>query len=75
MDIFDRATELEMAERERSLQQARAKAHHARITFSHCETCGAEIPLARQKALPGVRICVTCAQDEERLAKRFRRTG
>ncbi|NLA69296.1 MAG: DksA/TraR family C4-type zinc finger protein [Gammaproteobacteria bacterium] len=32
-----------------------------------CEECGARIPEARRKAVPGVRLCVTCqaARDEE----------
>ena len=25
-----------------------------------CEECGAEIPIARRKAIPGVRLCVIC---------------
>ena len=27
---------------------------------SHCEECGARIPEARRKAVPGVRLCVDC---------------
>lgn len=36
-------------------------------SLTHCEECGAAIPEARQKAVPGVRLCVTCQseQDEE----------
>jgi len=32
----------------------------------HCEECDAPIPEARRKAVPGVRLCVTCqaAHDE-----------
>jgi phage/conjugal plasmid C-4 type zinc finger TraR family protein len=32
-----------------------------------CEECDAEIPEARRKAIPGVRLCVTCqeARDQE----------
>ncbi|MFQ5660791.1 MAG: DksA/TraR family C4-type zinc finger protein [Gammaproteobacteria bacterium] len=26
----------------------------------HCEECGADIPDARRKTIPGVRLCVTC---------------
>ncbi len=35
--------------------------------LSHCEECGVEIPEARRKVMPGVRLCVTCqeAQDKE----------
>jgi phage/conjugal plasmid C-4 type zinc finger TraR family protein len=34
---------------------------------THCEECNAGIPEARRKAVPGVRLCVTCqaAQDAE----------
>ena len=34
-----------------------------------CEDCGAEIPEARRKALPGVRLCVKCQAKIERLEK------
>jgi phage/conjugal plasmid C-4 type zinc finger TraR family protein len=30
-----------------------------------CEACGEEIPLARRKALPGVRLCIACQQEQE----------
>ena len=35
-----------------------------------CEECGAPIPLARQQAVPGVRLCVACqeAADAEQQA-------
>jgi phage/conjugal plasmid C-4 type zinc finger TraR family protein len=26
----------------------------------HCTDCGAEIPVARREALPGVRLCISC---------------
>lgn len=34
--------------------------------LTHCEECGVEIPEARRKAVPGVRLCVDCqeAQDQ-----------
>ena len=28
----------------------------------HCEECDAPIPEARRKAVPGVRLCVTCQE-------------
>ncbi|EHJ49129.1 hypothetical protein DFW101_3129 [Solidesulfovibrio carbinoliphilus subsp. oakridgensis] len=31
-----------------------------------CEACGAAIPLARRRALPGVRLCVACQEERER---------
>lgn len=35
--------------------------------LTHCAECDAAIPQARRKAMPGVRLCVTCqeAQDQE----------
>lgn len=30
--------------------------------LAHCEECAAAIPKARRKALPGVRLCVSCQQ-------------
>lgn len=35
--------------------------------LTHCEECDASIPEARRKAVPGVRLCVTCqeAHDQE----------
>ena len=35
-------------------------------SLTHCEECDVAIPAARRKAVPGVRLCVTCqvARDE-----------
>ncbi|HDR2754087.1 MULTISPECIES: DksA/TraR family C4-type zinc finger protein [Enterobacter] len=30
-----------------------------------CEECGDPIPEARRKAIPGVRLCITCQQDKD----------
>lgn len=34
--------------------------------LTHCEHCSAEIPEARRHALPGVRLCVPCQEQEDR---------
>ena len=34
--------------------------------LTHCAHCGAEIPEARRKALPGVRLCVPCQEAEDK---------
>lgn len=34
--------------------------------LSHCEECGAPIPAARRKAVPGVRLCVKCQAERDR---------
>jgi len=31
-----------------------------------CEECDADIPEARRKAVPGVRLCVTCQEARDR---------
>ena len=36
------------------------------LSRTECEECGEPIPLARQKALPGVRLCVTCQEEEDK---------
>jgi phage/conjugal plasmid C-4 type zinc finger TraR family protein len=40
---------------------------------SKCDTCNFNIPVARRRALPGVRLCVDCARDAETLAKSRKR--
>lgn len=32
---------------------------------THCEACNAAIPMARQQAIPGVRLCVKCQEAED----------
>jgi phage/conjugal plasmid C-4 type zinc finger TraR family protein len=34
-------------------------------SLTHCAECGAAIPLARRKAVPGVRLCVACQQEHD----------
>lgn len=36
-----------------------------------CEECDAAIPVARQQALPGVRVCVTCQAAHDQAAQAF----
>lgn len=36
-----------------------------------CEECDAPIPEARQKAVPGVRMCVTCQGQHDKEAAEF----
>ena len=69
-DVFDRATELEEAQREDALQaQARRAGLDGKTvkdSASHCRVCEALIPVARRRAVPGVQTCVTCQADLER---------
>lgn len=34
-------------------------------SLTHCEECDAVIPAARRKAIPGVRLCVSCQQERD----------
>ena len=34
-------------------------------SLTHCEECGEGIPEARQQAIPGVRLCVTCQSERD----------
>ena len=35
-------------------------------SLTHCEECDARIPEARQKAIAGVRLCVTCQAEQDK---------
>jgi phage/conjugal plasmid C-4 type zinc finger TraR family protein len=43
------------------IQRVRAQLPHG-PGLSHCEDCEIEIPPARRKAVPGVRLCVSCQE-------------
>ena len=34
-------------------------------SLSHCAECEEEIPRARRAAIPGVKLCIDCAQDRD----------
>ena len=47
-------------------------------SLTHCEECDAAIPKARQKAVPGVRLCVQCQTQhdaEQQHATGYNRRG
>lgn len=64
MDIADRASDREMADREFALAAQRAQ-HSTRRSSSHCHGCSEPIPTARQQAVPGVTLCVDCQSEQE----------
>jgi phage/conjugal plasmid C-4 type zinc finger TraR family protein len=35
-------------------------------SLNHCAECGAEIPQARRDAIPGVRLCLSCQDTQDR---------
>ena len=40
-------------------------------SLTHCADCGASIPEARQHAIPGVRLCVSCQEAADRDAAQW----
>jgi phage/conjugal plasmid C-4 type zinc finger TraR family protein len=38
---------------------------------TNCEQCGKEIPQARREAIPGVHLCVSCQEEQDRSSKAF----
>lgn len=40
-------------------------------SLAECEECGDAIPEARQKALPGVRLCLACQEELDQENVRF----
>jgi phage/conjugal plasmid C-4 type zinc finger TraR family protein len=38
-------------------------------SLTHCEECDLEIPEARRRAIPGVRLCVKCQSEHEKRQK------
>lgn len=64
-DMFDRASDLEMAQREAAVAAARTH-RESRPSRAECTDCGAPIPKARQQAVPGVALCVSCQSVQER---------
>lgn len=44
------------------VRRARAQLQQG-TSHTHCEDCGARIPEARRKAVPGVRLCVVCQEE------------
>lgn len=47
------------------VERARARLGRGE-SLSHCEDCEAPIPERRRAALPGVRRCVRCQEEEDR---------
>lgn len=48
------------------------------VSLKYCEECGEPIPEARRRALPGVRLCITCQEEadkEQRAVALYNRKG
>jgi phage/conjugal plasmid C-4 type zinc finger TraR family protein len=53
-----------------AVQRARSRLTEGE-SLTHCEECGAAIPDARRKAIPGVRFCVDCQSEFEKKQTSF----
>jgi phage/conjugal plasmid C-4 type zinc finger TraR family protein len=51
-----------------AINQARSRLPEGE-SLTHCEECETEIPEARRKAVPGVRLCVSCQSELEKQQK------
>jgi phage/conjugal plasmid C-4 type zinc finger TraR family protein len=51
------------------LDRLRARPRPVGESLTHCADCDEPIPEARRTALPGVKLCVDCAQDRDRAFK------
>lgn len=69
MDIIDMASDIEAAERERGLQAVRSRLQGE--SRADCAECGADIPPARQIAVPGVQLCTGCQVAAEAKRRAF----
>ena len=50
---------------EDAIKRARSELPHGE-SLNHCEDCGCEIPAARRKAVPGVRLCIACQAEHDK---------
>ncbi|RAT11118.1 MULTISPECIES: TraR/DksA C4-type zinc finger protein [Lonsdalea] len=51
---------------QRGIDAIRAQVQCARPSKEFCECCGADIPLERQRAVPGVELCAGCQDVKEK---------
>ena len=47
-----------------AVERARSKLPSGE-SLSECEECGKEIPEARRKAVPGVKLCISCQENSD----------
>ncbi|HCQ8977504.1 TPA: TraR/DksA family transcriptional regulator [Klebsiella variicola] len=66
---FDRASDLEMEERERLLNQHLKRVKELPDEYGFCNDCGAAISAKRLRALPYVVTCFTCQTIREHKEK------
>ncbi|MCG8426723.1 MAG: TraR/DksA C4-type zinc finger protein [Chromatiales bacterium] len=72
-DLADRHIEDQLLSALHRVQVANQSQSHS--STCECEDCGAEIPKARQQAVPGCTQCVSCAEYFERRQANYTRTS
>ena len=50
---------------EDELARMRSRTSPEGESLTHCAECEEEIPEARRKAIPGVKLCIECMQDRD----------
>ena len=66
MDDVDRASQrIEELASDALANVRRKMPHGASAEFCQAPDCGERIPPARRKAVPGVQLCIDCAQEAE----------
>ncbi len=66
MDRIDKASQLEEAHRKAAIEAVRYKVGNDDASQKECVICGAEIPLARRKAMKGCKTCIDCQKETEK---------
>ena len=61
-DDSDMASAVEELEREAALS---SRVQYTGVSLTECEECDEPIPVKRQLAIPGVRLCIYCATQKE----------
>jgi len=59
-DWVDEAQEVTQLMVDSQVERIRSSLISLEISFAECERCGHEIPEARRRVIPGVRLCVEC---------------
>lgn len=77
-DQIDASVEDEVKRVRSRLPDAKSLGPGVGGVLTHCEECESEIPDARRKAVPGVRLCVNCQSErdeEQETSVGFNRRG
>ncbi|MDQ1223841.1 TraR/DksA C4-type zinc finger protein [Pantoea ananatis] len=54
---------------QRGIDAIRLRLHTGEPSKDTCECCAADIPSARQRAVPGVRLCIGCQEVSEKKSR------